>query len=73
MIVFGVEDTMKALELGALETMLLFENIEVMRYEIKNPVQNETKIFLLNAIQEKDPKYFKDQETGQDCEVMASE
>jgi len=60
MIVFGVEDTMKALELGALECMLLFENIEVMRYEIKNPVTGEIKIHLLNAIQEQDPKYFKD-------------
>ena len=49
MITFGVEDTMKALELGALETMMLFENIEIMRYEIKNPVKNETKTFLLNA------------------------
>lgn len=52
MIVFGVEDTMKALEVGALETMLLFENIEIMRYEIKNPVKNETNVFLLNAKQE---------------------
>ena len=49
MITFGVEDTMKAMELGALETMMLFENIEIMRYEIKNPVKNETKTFLLNA------------------------
>jgi peptide chain release factor subunit 1 len=73
MIVFGVEDTMKALELGALETMLLFENIEIMRYEIKNPVKNETKVFLLNAKQEQDPKYFKDQETGVDLEVVSSE
>lgn len=73
MIVFGVEDTMKALEMGALETMLLFENIEVMRYEIKNPVKNDTKVHLLNATQEKDPKYFKDAETGVDLEVVASE
>jgi peptide chain release factor subunit 1 len=73
MIVFGVEDTMKALELGALETMLLFENIEIMRYEIKNPVKNETKVFLLNAKQEQDPKYYKDQETGVDLEVVSSE
>ena len=50
LIVFGVEDTMKALELGALETMLLFENIEVMRYEIKNPITNETKIYILNSV-----------------------
>ena len=73
MIVFGVEDTMKALELGALETMLLFENIEVMRYEIRNPVKQETRVFLLNAQQEQDQKYFRDPETGADCEVVASE
>jgi len=73
MIVFGVQDTIKAMELGALETMMLFENIEIMRYEIKNPVKNETKVFLLNAQQEQDPKYFKDAETGVDLEVVASE
>ena len=27
MVVFGIEDTMKALEVGALETMMLFEDI----------------------------------------------
>ena len=73
MICFGVEDTMKAMELGALETMMLFENIEIMRYEIKNPVRNETKTYLLNAQQEQDPKYFKDPETGVDLEVVACE
>lgn len=29
MIVFGVEDTMRALEMGAVETILLFEELEV--------------------------------------------
>jgi len=52
--------------------MMLFENIEVMRYEIKNPVKNETRVLLLNAVQEKDPKYFKDPETGVDLEVVDS-
>lgn len=73
MIVFGVDDTMKALELGALETMMLFENIEVMRYEMYNPIKDEKKIVLLNATQEKDPKHFKDAETGVDLEVKGSE
>ena len=73
MIVFGTEDTMKAMELGNLETILLFENIEVTRYEIKNPVKDEVKVYFLNAIQEQDPKYFKDPETGVDLEVVASE
>jgi len=37
MYVFGVADTMKALDLGALETMLLWEDLEVKRYEFRNP------------------------------------
>ena len=57
-----MEDTIKALEVGALETMLLYEDIQIMRYEIKNPVKGDVKTYLLNETQEKDPKYFKDAE-----------
>jgi uncharacterized protein (DUF342 family) len=39
-------------ELADFYNLGLFENIEVMRYEIKNPVKNETKVYLLNATQE---------------------
>jgi len=70
MIVFGVHDTMRALEMGALERLLLFEDIEMVRYEIKNPTKGETKTFFLNATQEKEDKYFKDPETGMDYEVL---
>lgn len=35
MIVFGVNDTMKALEMSALEKILLWDELEVTRYEIK--------------------------------------
>lgn len=64
---------MKALELGALETMMLYEDIQVMRYEIRNPIKGETKVHFLNEKQEKDNKYFKDSETGTDLEVVSSE
>lgn len=47
MIVFGVEDTMKALDLGALETLMLFEDLEVTRFVIKNPVKGDTKTLYL--------------------------
>lgn len=53
--VFGVNDTIKALEIGALETMLLWEELAIMRYEIRNPVKGETRIHLLTETQEKDP------------------
>ena len=39
MIVFGVEDTMKALEAGALETLMIYEDLEITRYAIKHPVK----------------------------------
>jgi peptide chain release factor subunit 1 len=48
MIVFGVEDTMRALELGAVETILLFEDLEITRFALKNPVKGDTKILYLN-------------------------
>lgn len=73
MIVFGVNDTMKALEMSAVEKVILYEDIEYTRYEIKNPVKGDVKVWYLSPKQEEDPKYFKDQETGIDLEVINSE
>jgi len=73
MIVFGVYDTMRALEAGALETLLLFEEIDMIRYQIKNPVKGDTKTFFLTSNQQKEDKYFKDKESGVDFEVLSTE
>ena len=70
---FGVADTMKAIEMGALDTMMLFEAIEIMRYEVKNPVTQEVRVHYLNDQQAEDPKYFKDKETGVDLQVTSVE
>jgi len=73
MIVFGVADSMKAMEMSAVEKILLYDEIEIMRYEIKNPVKGDIRVHYLNKTQEADPKYFKDQETGIDLEIVACE
>mmetsp|Transcript_28601 Transcript_28601/g.27596 ORF Transcript_28601/g.27596 Transcript_28601/m.27596 type:complete len:201 (-) Transcript_28601:63-665(-) len=73
MIRFGVHDTMKALELGAVESLLLFEEIDMIRYQIKHPVKGDLKTFFLNSTQEKDEKYFKDKETGMDLEIVSAD
>lgn len=49
MILFGVEDTMKGLELGAVETVLLFEELDVTRYVLRNPAKGDTKTLYLNS------------------------
>lgn len=58
LVVFGVDDTLKAMEMGCLEKMILFEEIEVQRFEIQMPDREEVKIKYLNDIQQKDPKHF---------------
>jgi peptide chain release factor subunit 1 len=73
MIVFGVNDTMKALDLGAVKTVLLFEDITHMRYVIKNPVNGKMTTYFLTPAQEEDPKYFKDADSGIDLDIIESE
>jgi peptide chain release factor subunit 1 len=33
---FGIEDTLKALELGAVETLIVWENLDTSRYMLRN-------------------------------------
>ena len=33
---FGVDDTLKALEMGAVETLIVWENLDIVRYVLKN-------------------------------------
>lgn len=60
MVQFGVDDTLKAMEMGALDSMILWEDIAFTRYSLKNPATGETKIKYLSETQEKDPKHMKD-------------
>ena len=70
MIVFGVDDTLHSLEIGALDLLMCFENLEINRYEIRDPSTDDIKIFNLNKDQEKDSRYFKNEKTGTDLEVV---
>ena len=42
-----MNDTMRALDMSAVEKVLLYDNIEHMRYEIKHPQKDETKVLFL--------------------------
>jgi len=67
---FGVEDTMKALEMGAVETLIVWENLDTQRITLKNHGSEEDKILLLNPEQEKDRTNFLDKETNVELEVL---
>jgi peptide chain release factor subunit 1 len=69
---FGIEDTLQALEAGAVETLIVWENFETMRYTLKNTSTNEEKVLNLSKEQERDPSVFKDEKTGAELEVIES-
>lgn len=69
---FGVEDTFKALEMGAVEILIVWENLDVTRYALKNHSSDEVKILHLNPEQEKDKTYFIDKDTGVELELVES-
>jgi len=66
---FGVDDTLKALEMGAVETLICWENLDIQRVTLKNHASGEEKILFLNSAQEKDKTHFMDQETGVEMEL----
>jgi len=62
---FGVDDTLKALELGAVETLICWENLDILRYVLKNHTSGEDKVLHLTPAQEKDKTIFTDKEVIQ--------
>ncbi|CAN7003871.1 hypothetical protein Bca4012_052565 [Brassica carinata] len=50
--VVGVEDTLNALDSGAVDTLIVWENLDIYRYVLKNSVTGETVIKHLNKEEE---------------------
>ncbi|EAU30601.1 eukaryotic peptide chain release factor subunit 1 [Aspergillus terreus NIH2624] len=66
---YGIEDTLKALELGAAETLIVYENLDVTRWVLKSSTDAEVVIHTTKA-QEENRELFTDKETGAEMEVV---
>lgn len=66
---YGIEDTLKALELGAAEILIVYENLEVTRWALKDSEGSEI-ILHTNKNQEDDRSLFMDKSTGQEMEIV---
>ncbi|KZS98864.1 peptide chain release factor eRF/aRF subunit 1 [Sistotremastrum niveocremeum HHB9708] len=64
---FGVEDTLKGLELGAIETLIVWENLDMTRYVLRNAAGEEVHVYA-NKETEKDREKFIDKSTGLEME-----
>lgn len=68
-ICYGIEDTLKALELGAVETLIVFENLDITRWSLRSAAGSDV-ILHTTKVQELDRESFMDKETGQEMEVV---
>ena len=70
---FMVDDTLNALDLGAVEDLIIWDNLDISRFVVKNTSTQEQKVLHLNPEQEKEDSHFRDQETNVELEVVEKE
>lgn len=68
-ICFGIDDTMRCLDSGAIEMLMCWENLEHWRVEVKHPTTGEEEVLVLSPAQMKEAKHFK-AEDGTDKEIV---
>ncbi|KAJ6307784.1 hypothetical protein OIU76_017554 [Salix suchowensis] len=68
--VFGVDDTLKGLEMGAVETLIVWESLDMNRYQLKNTVTGEITIKHWNKEQEANHGNFRDSTTNAELEIL---
>jgi peptide chain release factor subunit 1 len=66
---YGIEDTLRALELGAAEILIVFENLDITRWTLKSSEGSEV-ILHTTKQQESDRSQFMDKDSGQEMEVV---
>lgn len=66
---FMVQDTLQALELSSVETLIVWENLSVNRITVRNTLTNEEKVLHLSPEQEQNAAHFHDPATGVELEI----
>ena len=67
---FMVQDTLQALDMSAVETIIVWENLTVNRLTVKNTSTGEEKILHLTTEQESNESNFHDAATGVQLEIV---
>lgn len=70
---FMIEDTLKALELGAVEDLIIWDNLEINRFVLRNSSTGEERVIHLNKEQENQDSHFHDPVTGAEMETIEKE
>merc|ERR1712032_1384612 len=66
---FGIKDTMQGLEMGAVETLIVWENLDLFRLVIRNAHTDVSTTHFLTPQETKNQKLYRDEESGVELEV----
>ena len=71
-VVFGVEDTMKMLEMSAVDLLVIWENLEYIRITLKDPTTegSPTILYMKKEALAQDAKTYKEPKSGIDYQVI---
>jgi peptide chain release factor subunit 1 len=70
---FMVDDTLKALDLGAVEDLIIWDNLEVQRLVLRNTSTSVEAVVHLTKQQEEDDNNFREPGTGVELEIIDKE
>jgi len=68
---FGVDHTLKAFDMGAVDILLIWDNLSIMRYKVKNPSTGEEDYLYLDKLQQQNETNYKDKRTGVTLDIMS--
>mmetsp|Transcript_31433 Transcript_31433/g.71431 ORF Transcript_31433/g.71431 Transcript_31433/m.71431 type:complete len:300 (+) Transcript_31433:668-1567(+) len=67
---FMVQDTLQALEMSAVEVLVVWENLTINRLQVRNASTSEESVLHLTPEQERNEAHFHDAETGALLEII---
>lgn len=67
---FGIDDVLKAMDMGAAETIIIYENLDVIRYVLKNENNEKVIVHIDPKKSETEKEKFKDPTTQKEMEVV---
>ncbi len=70
---YMVTDTLSALDLGAVEDLIVWENLDMDRIVLRNTSSSEEKIVHLSKEQQQNDNFFHDEQTGVELEIVENE
>merc|ERR1712217_765521 len=67
---FGMKETMQGLDMGAVETLIVWEEFVYKRLQITNPHTGTSEVLYVTPEEEKNPKLYRDPESGVELDVV---